>query len=99
MIAIDGVNDKGEAVRILIDGGSAQAIYSDSLADTFASLGKVSVERASHVEWDLVLGGWTADMRPSGGPILPDHDSGATFPTRQAALDAERAWLRAHKGL
>lgn len=38
-------------------------------------------------------GWWVADMSPSGGPLL------GAFPTRQAALDAERAWLREHKGL
>lgn len=37
--------------------------------------------------------GWTADMRPSDGPVL------GPFKTRQAALDAERCWLREEKGL
>lgn len=84
---------------ILIDnGGSVRFVYSDTLAEVFDGEQQHTV-RASHVEFDNLLGGWTADMRPSGGPILPDHDTGATFKTRQEALDAERQWLREHKGL
>lgn len=33
---------------------------------------------------------WWADLLPSGGPVL------GPFDTRQAALDAEVAWLREH---
>jgi hypothetical protein len=47
----------------------------------------------------FVPAGWAADMRPSGGPILLADADGHGFETRQAALDAEVAWLREHRGL
>lgn len=43
-------------------------------------------------------GRWVADMRPSGGPVLWGPE-GTGYPTRQAALDAERVWLRENRGL
>lgn len=50
---------------------------------------------ALHAIW---VAGWVADMTPSGGPVLLAED-GHPFKTREAALDAERAWLREHRGL
>jgi hypothetical protein len=47
--------------------GTLEFIYSDDLA-AFMERGGTVVTRASHVE--PYKGGWTADMRPSGGPIL-----------------------------
>ena len=65
--------------------------------------------RASHVEpHPMHTGfGWIVDMRPSAGRIFgangvevgtlspPDIDRVVGFATRQAALEAEVAWLRA----
>lgn len=80
--------------------GVIQAIYSDDLAELFAG-DALTTRRASHVEPNG--DGWTADMRPVGGPVL--YASGPCdgdacefcrpFTTRQAALDAEVAWIRA----
>lgn len=85
------------------DDGDMQAVYSDALAELFAGE-RMETRRASHVE-PHPKGGWLADMRPVGGPVLcADGSAGRTginhvkrlagFPTRQAALDAEVAWLR-----
>lgn len=109
MITLDGVNDKGDAVRLVIDGGEVRALYSDGLAEVFDALGETEINRASHVEpWNF--GGWYADMSPSDGPkfLLPEYQVNSVnefigrprgFATRQAALDAERAWLREHQGI
>jgi hypothetical protein len=70
--------------------GRIRAIYDDALAELFAQ-GETTIRRASNVE-PHPDGGWLADMSPSGGPILYGPD-GKGFPLRQAALDAERAWL------
>lgn len=76
--------------------GSIAFVYDDRLA-CLTKLGEARTTRASHVE-PHPAGGWTADMGPSDGPVLYDVD-GQPFRTRQAALDAERAWLRAHRNL
>lgn len=67
--------------------GTIRTIYSDDLMPAIAALGPAEVTRASHVE-PAAGGGWTADMGPSGGPVL------GPFATRQEALDREVAWLR-----
>lgn len=81
--------------------GTARAVYSDDvdLGAIAQVVGAVEIKRASHVEpARLQLGfdpgtderggiGWWVDMSPSGGPDL------GPFVTRQAALDAEAAWL------
>ena len=69
--------------------GTTQHIYDDMLAGLLE--GEERTLRASHVE--PCSGGWTADMRPVGGPVLTDD--GKPFSTRKAALDAEIAWLDA----
>lgn len=81
-------------------------IYSDDAAGLLDE-GESQITRASHVEpatsigWDG--GGWIADMRPSRGPILFDGTDARgvkrAFTTRAAALAAEVAWLREHRGL
>jgi hypothetical protein len=99
---------------IVIDAdGTVRFVYSDLLADVFTGEDQHTV-RASHVEPHPLRGGWLADMRPSGGPVLgercslhlPVGDMGddtaaalVPFATRQAALDAEREWLRRERGL
>lgn len=75
--------------------GELRFIYHDELAGLL-ELGPSSTVRASHVE-PHATGGWAADMGPSGGPVLLDNGRG--FTTRAAALDAEVAWLREHRGL
>ena len=51
-----------------------------------SGIGTASTARASHVE-PHPAGGWTADLKPSGGPVL------GPYPLRSDALAAERAWL------
>jgi hypothetical protein len=103
---LDAVNDKGESVRITIDGETAKAIYSDTLAPVFDALGDVEIRRASHVEPATSIGwesdGWIADMRPMGGGILYESIVNGVkqpFKTRAAALGAELANLRSEHGL
>lgn len=81
-------------IAITFGGGAMRFIYTDALAPLMAE-GTFAVTRASHVEPTTVNGRvqWTADMRPSGGPVLDACD------TREEALAAEVAWLRAHRGL
>lgn len=71
---------------ITIRSGVARMIHTDKLRLP----GKRSIARASNVEPDA-NGRWTADMSPVGGPLL--NNKGRGFSTRQAALDAELAWL------
>jgi hypothetical protein len=86
---------------VIEDDGTVRFIYADDVAEMFE--GEVlRTARASHVE---PFGqGWIADMRPSGGPVLFDTNTTnpigrVAFKTRQAALDAERAWLQQERGL
>jgi len=88
-------------VILIREDGSLSFVYSDEVAGLFAGEAQAT-RRASHVEPMATYGfegtGWLADMRPSGGPILlGPHGRG--YLTREAALDAERVWLREEKGL
>jgi hypothetical protein len=65
--------------------GAIEFVYDDALRGLFA-LGRVTIRRASHVE-PTSDGRWTADLGPSGGPVL------GPFDRRAEALAAERAWL------
>lgn len=99
-----------EVHRVKITGRTAEAIYDDRFRAIAPRLGDATVERASHVE-PASGGGWFADMRPVDGPILfadgAEYSFGAQpwglmltgFATREAALAAERGWLRAHRGI
>lgn len=78
------------AHTLKIDNGHVQFVYDDALADLLDT-GTADVRRVSHVE--PAPGGWTADMSPVDGPVL------GPFALRQTALDAERAWLTAYRGL
>jgi hypothetical protein len=69
-----------------------QAIFDRCLADALAEFGP-GLKAASNVEHHPVLGGWIADLRRVGGPILGAH---VPFSSRHAALDAERRWLSVH---
>lgn len=101
-------DDIGDDILIDAD-GHIRFVYSDLLDAAFGEDERVTV-RASHVEPHPNGPGWLADMRPSGGPILgangaADPTLGETgcmlvgFKTREAALRAEREWLRKEKGL
>jgi len=64
--------------------GKAKTIYSEEFDLSF--LGQEKVTRASHVE-PTDDAKWTADMTPSGGPVLGPYDK------RSEALAAEVEWL------
>jgi hypothetical protein len=66
--------------------GVARCIYDEGI--DLRELGKLQINRASHVEPDAE-GCWWADMGPSGGPVLGPYGS------RSEALEAEREWLSA----
>ena len=75
-------------MEIRIDpGGTIRAIYDETLE--LASLGQLSIRRASHVE-PTTDGRWTADLSPVNGPVL------GPFERRSEALRAELAWLHEH---
>jgi hypothetical protein len=67
--------------------GGCRFIYDDRIAEI--APGPLNTKRASHVEPND-QGMWTADMSPVGGPLL------GPFGSRQSALCAETAWLKAH---
>jgi hypothetical protein len=67
--------------------GMVRSIYTEEI--NLATLGSLSIIRASHVEPDQE-GGWLADLGPVGGPILDG------FSTRSQALAAEHSWLEAN---
>lgn len=64
--------------------GNVRCVYDEALP--LQTLGIVSITRGSHVE-PTDQGEWTADMSPVEGPVL------GPFPSRSAALAAERVWL------
>jgi hypothetical protein len=76
---------KHKELKLVIKDGIITAIYDDALTRLFPDA-DVSIKRASHVEPDGRT--WSADLRPVSGPMLTG------FTTRQAALDAEVAYLK-----
>lgn len=80
-------NQKHELSIAVKPDGSLHFIYDDLLADLLDE-GDAVTTRASHVE--PAVGGWTADLALSGGPIL------GPFKLREQALSAEVAWLQEH---
>jgi hypothetical protein len=64
--------------------GSVRTIYGEDIP--LEAIGRVRIERASHVEPDAE-GGWEADLTPVGGPVLTG------FERRSEALEAELDWL------
>ena len=70
--------------------GRVSFIWSDELA-ALREIGDCSIRRASHVE-PTTDGRWTADMAPSGGPVL------GPFDLRGDALKAEVQWLADNLG-
>lgn len=75
-----------QSIRILPN-GELVMIYDDSFTPGLIDEGEGQTKRASHVEPDASGQGWTADMAPSGGPVL------GPYRLRQEALDAEVAWI------
>lgn len=69
---------------IITPAGSLRCIYDEAI--DLATLGTLQIRRASHVE-PAAGGGWTADLRPAGGPVL------GPYSLRSAALAAEQEWL------
>ena len=67
--------------------GTVRCLYDETLDPSL--LGKVQIERGSHVEPDHD-GQWFADLSPVDGPLL------GPFLKRSDALDAETSWLSAH---
>ena len=68
--------------------GSIRCLYEEFL--DLASLGALTISRASHVEPDL-HGQWLADLSPVRGPVL------GPFLRRSEALLAEQRWLEAKR--
>lgn len=75
--------------KIIINpSGTVRFIYDDALREIMR-IGDAVITRASAVE-PTAGGEWTADMEPSGGPVL------GPFRTRAAALEAEHVWIEEH---
>ena len=72
---------------IITPSGTIRCLYSEEL--NLHGLGRLSIQRGSHVEPDE-HGQWLADLAPVGGPVL------GPFRLRSEALEAERAWLEQH---
>jgi hypothetical protein len=74
-------------------GGRAVMVFDESIADVAATiadaLGPSTTKRAGSVEV-AKGGGWQADLRRCGGPLLPP------CATHREALDMKNAWLREH---
>ena len=75
-------------MELLISGnGDVRCIYAEDIP--LCALGRVSIERGSHVE-PTAAGQWTADLSPVDGPLL------GPFDRRTDALQAEHDWLTRH---
>ena len=75
-------------MTLVIDhGGQVRCLYAEGI--DLATLGSVTINRASHVEPDGD-GLWWADLCPVHGPKL------GPFYRRSQALEAEAAWLEMH---
>lgn len=74
-------------VVVACPGGLNRSLYQEQV--DLSHLGPVvGLRRASHVEPDPEAPGlWTADMRPSGGPLA------GPFTSRSEALEYEKEWL------
>lgn len=91
------MSSAASTVKIVITpDGALRFVYRDELQPLLA-VGRARVDRASHVEPSYLEKApagvaWRADLSPVTGPSL------GPFSTRQAALDAELAWLNANLG-
>lgn len=78
-----------EPIRLVVrPNGTIVFVYDDRLRGLIDQ-GRATIARASHVE-PTPEGSWTADLGPSGGPVL------GPFRERHTALVAERRWLDTH---
>jgi hypothetical protein len=72
-------------VNLIVEkGGRVRGIYGETI--DLATLGTLTITRASHVEPDE-CGRWEVDLSPVRGPVL------GPFPRRGEALRAEALWL------
>ena len=69
-----------------VRGGVLRTVYDDRWAPLFAALGKVTIERASEVEYDHRAGEWVATHHATGEVI-------ARGVNRQQVIAAEVRWL------
>ena len=75
-------------MKLVIDhGGQIRCLYAEGIE--LATLGPITIRRASHVEPDCD-GLWWADLTPVHGPKL------GPFDRRIKALEAETSWLELH---
>ena len=75
-------------MTLVIDhGGQVRCLYAEAIE--LATLGPITISRASHVEPDSD-GQWWADLHPVEGPKL------GPFQHRSQALKAETDWLESH---
>ena len=65
--------------------GAVRCVYTEAI--NLATIGQLSIARASHVEPDEA-GRWLADLAPVGGPRL------GPYAHRSNALAAESEWLQ-----
>jgi hypothetical protein len=72
---------------IILPAGAIRAVYGEEI--DLASLGRLSIARASHVEPNH-QGQWIVDLAPVSGPLL------GPFRLRSDALRTELAWLEAN---
>lgn len=77
-----------EIVLTVTPAGRIRMLYDERL--DLRMLGRASIRRASHVE-PTQVGEWTADMGPSGGPVL------GPFRLRSQALEEEAVWLKTNR--
>ena len=73
-------------MKITIRAGQARLLYTDRI--DLAALGQVTITRASNVEYDPALRGWTVTL--ADGTALP-----GTWAKRHEALAVEVAYLEA----
>ncbi len=72
---------------IITTSGDVRCVYCETI--DLSVLGKLQIQRGSHVEPDQD-GLWMADLSPVSGPNL------GPFTSRSEALRAEVAWLHEH---
>jgi hypothetical protein len=75
-------------MQLVIDrGGQVRCVYAEAI--DLSALGRVELQRASHVEPDA-QGQWWADLSPVHGPRL------GPYRLRSQALADELRWLESH---
>jgi len=97
---------KSDHILVISPDGTVHALYTD-LIDLRAFGGEIEINRASHVEWDATLGGWTVEF-PDGRYLCADRERGMVaardddqsvyllvWQSRQDALNAEIEYLQA----